>query len=70
MYLPIDLLIEINNTITGSSNITLRKINVKPYRYDQMNMDNELIKDKMYQLIDQFNDRKIKQRCIMHYSTT
>ena len=43
MYLPIDLLIEINNIITGSSNITLRKINVKPYRYDQMNMDNELI---------------------------
>ena len=70
MYLPVDLLIEINNVITGSNNITLRKINVKPHRYDQMNMDNELIKDKMYQLIDQFNERKINQRCIMHYSTT
>ena len=29
MYLTVDSLIEINNLITGSNNITLRKANVK-----------------------------------------
>ena len=30
IYLTVDSLIEINNIITASSNITLRKVNVKP----------------------------------------
>ena len=30
MYLTVDSLIEVNNIITSSSNITLRKVNVKP----------------------------------------
>ena len=29
--MTVDSLMEINNTITGSNNITLRKVNVKPY---------------------------------------
>ena len=59
MYLTVDSLIEINNIITGSSNITLRKVNVKPYVCDKMYMDKELIEDKIYEIIDQFNERNV-----------
>ena len=52
-------LIEINDIITGSNKITLRKVNVKSYGFDKMYMDKELIEDKLYQIIDQFNERKI-----------
>ena len=58
MYLTVDSLIEIN-IITGSNNITLRKINVNPYGFDKMYMNKELIEDKLYQIIDQFNEKKI-----------
>ena len=58
-YLTVDSLIEINNIITDSNNITLRKDNAKPYGFDKMYMDKELIEDKLYQIIDQFNERKI-----------
>ena len=51
MYLTDDLLIETNNIITGSNNITLRKVNVKPYGFDKMYMDKEIIEDKLYQMI-------------------
>ena len=30
MHLTIDSLIKMNNIITGSNNITLRKVNIKP----------------------------------------
>ena len=59
MYLIVDSLIEINNIMTGSNNIALRKINVKPYGFDKMYTDEEVIEDKLYQIIDQFNERKI-----------
>ena len=59
MYLTLDSLIEINNIITDWNNITLRKVNVKPYGFDKMFMDKELIEDKFYQIIDQDNERKI-----------
>ena len=58
MYLKVESLIEINNIITGSNNITLRKVNIKPYGFDKMYMDKELTEDKLYQTIDQFNERK------------
>ena len=58
MYWTVDSLIEINN-ITGSNNINFRKVNVKPYGFNKMYMDKELIEDKLYQIIDQFNERKI-----------
>ena len=45
--------------ITGSNNITLRKVNVKPYGFDKMYMDKDLIEEKLYEIIDQFNERKI-----------
>ena len=46
MYLTNDSLAEINNIITGSNNITLRKVKVKSYRFDKMHMDKDLIEDK------------------------
>ena len=52
-------MIELNNIITGSNNITLRKLNVKLYGFDKMYVNKELIKDKLYQIIDQFNESKI-----------
>ena len=39
MYLTVDRLIEINNIITGSNNITFRKVNVKPYGFDKTYLD-------------------------------
>ena len=56
-YLTDDSLIEINNIITGSNNISLRKFNVKPYGFNKMYIHKELIEDKLYQIIDQFNER-------------
>ena len=56
MYLTGDTWIEI---ITGSNTIALRKFNVKTYGFDKMYMDKELIEDKLYQIIDQFNEKKI-----------
>ena len=44
MYLAVDSLIEINNIITGSQNITLRNINVNPYGFDKMYIDKAIIK--------------------------
>ena len=50
---------ETKNIITSSNNITLRKVNVKPYGFDKMYMDKELIEDKLYQIIDLFNEKTI-----------
>ena len=58
MYLTVDSLIEINNLVTGSNHITLRKVNVKSYGLDKMYMEKELIEDKLYQMIYQFNEKK------------
>ena len=58
MYLTDDLLIETNNIITGSNNITLRKVNVKPYGFDKMYMGKEIIEDKLYRIIDHFNENR------------
>ena len=54
-YLAVNFLIEVNNKIRGSNNITLRKVNVKPYRFDEMYMDKDLTEDKLYQIIDEFS---------------
>ena len=59
MYLTVDSLIELNYIRTGSNNITLRKVNVQLHGFYQVYMDKELIQDKLYQIIDQFNERKI-----------
>ena len=48
-------MIEINSIIASSNNVTLRKVNVKPYGFDKMYMDKEFIEDKLYR----FSERKI-----------
>ena len=58
-YLTVDSLTEIGNIITGSSNITLRKVIVKPYGFDKKCIDKDLIKDKLYQITHQFNEKEI-----------
>ena len=58
MYLIVDSLAEKNNIITGSNNTNSRKFYVKPYGFDKIYMDNELIEDKLCQIIDQFSERK------------
>ena len=50
MYLTIVSLIDINNGRT-----IIWKVNNKRY------MDKVLIEDKLYQLVDQFNERKLNQ---------
>ena len=57
MYLTVGFLTEINNIITDSYNITLRKVIVKPDGFDKVYMDKEVIEDKVYQIIDQFNEK-------------
>ena len=70
MYLTVDSLIELNNLITSSNNITLRKIYVEPYRFDKMYSDKELIEDKFYQIIDQFNKKKLCLKSFIQYPET
>ena len=59
MYLRADSLIEVNNKITVSNNITLRQVDVKEYGSDKMHMDKDLTEDKPCQIIDQFSEKKI-----------
>ena len=48
--------------ITGLNNITLRKVNIKPYRSDKIYMAKDLIEGKLDKLIYQFIERKINNR--------
>ena len=52
-------LIELNNIISISNNITCRKFNVKPIAFDKKYVDKDLIEHNLYQLIQQLNKRKI-----------
>ena len=47
MYLSVNSLIEINTIITGSNNITLRKLNVKPYVFEKLYMNKESIEHNL-----------------------
>ena len=47
MFLTVESLIKINNVITGSNNIALRKVNVKPYGFDKMYLETDLIEYKL-----------------------
>ena len=70
MYLTVGSMIDINTIVSGSNNITLRTFNVKPHGCDKMYMDEDLIEDQLYKLIDQFNKRKINQiDFTLHHST-
>ena len=62
MYLTVESLIDINNNSWFKIYINLRKVIVKPYWYDKMSMDKDLIEDKLYEWIDPLNERKINYR--------
>ena len=62
MCLIVGSLIDINNIITGLNDLSLRKVNSKPYGHDKVCIDKHLIEDKLYQSIDKFNERKIGHR--------
>ena len=63
LYLTVNSLIIINNYITGSHNIQLRQINVKPAFHDKQYMDFTRIESELYTLVDKFNERQITPRC-------
>ena len=60
LFLTVDSLITINNYITGSRNIQLRQVNVRPaFYFNKQHMDFTRIESELYKLADQFNERKI-----------
>ena len=59
MYIKVYSLIKINNIATDSIIITLRKVDLKQYICYKLYVDKDLIKDNLYEIIDQFNNRKI-----------
>ena len=62
LSLTVDSLIRINNYITDSRNIQLRRINVKPAFYEKLYMDFTRIESELYRLVDKFNERQITPR--------
>ena len=58
----VDSLIRINNLITNSHNLHLRRVNVKPAGYDKHYMDASRIEGELYILVDKFSDRLITPR--------
>ena len=54
-----DSLITLNNIITDSQNLFLRDVNVKLAEFDKMYFDKSLIELALYQLVDEFNKRKV-----------
>ena len=62
LFLTVDSLITLNNIITNSNNIFLRRVNVKPAGYNKQYMHFDKIESELYRLIDQFNNRFISKR--------
>ena len=62
LFLTVDSLISINNIITNSNNICLRKCEVKPAGYIKQYMLSTKIESELYTLVDEFNERKISAR--------
>ena len=48
--------------ITSSNDNNMRKDNVKPYGYGKMYMDKDLVKDKLYHLIESIDQFKEKNQ--------
>ena len=59
LFLTVDSLISINNIITGSNNLHLRCVNVKPGGYSKNYMNFNKIEEELYIVVDKFNDRLI-----------
>ena len=59
LFGTVDSLITLNNIITDSQNLFLRDVNVKLAEFDKMYFDKSLIELALYQLVDEFNKRKV-----------
>ena len=66
LLLTVDSLITLNNIITGSNNLSLRSVNVKPAFYKKQYLDFTKIEFELYKLVDLFNDRYITNRQFYH----
>ena len=62
LLLTVDSLITLNNIITGSKNLSLRFVNVRPACYNKQYLDFTKIEFELYKLVDLFNDRYITNR--------
>ena len=62
LLLTVDSLITLNNIITGSNNLSLRSVNVRPAFYKKQYLDFNKIEFELYKLVDLFNDRYITNR--------
>ena len=68
LFLTVDSLITLNNIITGSHNLSLRSVNVRPAFHKKQYMDFTKIEFELYRLVDAFNDRYITNREFYHTS--
>ena len=68
MYLTGNSLIEIKTRITGSNNINLIKVNVKPYGSDKMYMEKDLIHDNLYEKYNNSLKGKLDPQSLIQYS--
>ena len=66
LLLTIDSLITLNNIVTGSHNLSLRSVNVRPAFHKKQYMDFTKIEFELYKLVDAFNDRYITIRQFYH----
>ena len=66
LLLTVDSLITLNNIITGSNDLFLRSVNVKPAFYQKQYLDFTIIEFELYKLIDLFNDRYITNKHFYH----
>ena len=66
LLLTVDSLITLNNIVTGSHNLSLRLVNVRPTFHKKQYMDFTKIEFELYKLVDAFNDRYIRIRQFYH----
>ena len=59
LFLTVNSLIRLRNSITDSQNLFLRNVKVKPAGFDKMYFDKSLIEQALYLLVDKFNERKV-----------
>ena len=62
LFLTVDSLIRINNIITNSHNLHLRRHNVKPAGYNKQYKDVSRINTELCSLVDKLDDRRITSR--------
>ena len=66
LLLHVDSLITLNNIITGSDNLSLRSVNVRPAFYKKQFLHFTKIEFELYKLVDLFNDRYITNKEFYH----